>query len=69
MGTPLLLTLVGVRSPSSAIILLYLSVLWRGAQSVTADRDTYCSDDSDKYRGVKIIMYYRILIVVEEVLD
>ena len=51
LGNPLSTIVVG--PSSSAIILLYPAILRSGAQSVTADRNTYYSDDSDKYKGVR----------------
>ena len=36
-----------------AIMLLYLAILYSGAQSVTAERNTRRSDGSDKYKGVR----------------
>ena len=52
MGTPSSLIIAGIGAPSLAIILLYPAILWRGAQSVTADRDIYYSNSSNKYKGV-----------------
>ena len=53
MGTPSF-TIIGMGfSPLLAITLLYLAILGTGAQSVTANRDTWRSDGSDEYKGVQ----------------
>ena len=39
--------IAGIGFSSLAMLLLYLAILRRGAQSVTADRSTRRSDDSD----------------------
>ena len=69
MRTSLLPIITGVGFFSLAIALLYLAILRSGAQSITADRNTWCSNSSDKYKGSKTTVYYKILIVVEEVLN
>ena len=48
-----LLLITGAGFFSSAIMLSYLVVLRKGAQSVTADRDTRHSDGSGTYKGVR----------------
>ena len=52
MGTPLSLIIAGIGVPLLAIILLYPAILRSGAQSVTVDRDTRRSNNSNKYKGV-----------------
>ena len=52
MGTPLLLITAGVETLSSAIILSYLAILWRGAQSVIINRGVRCSNNFNKYKEV-----------------
>ena len=50
MGAPPII--VGLGFFLLAIILLYLAVLQRGAQSVIADRNTCYSNSLDEYKGV-----------------
>ena len=69
MGTLLLFIGVGVGFSSSAITLLYLAVLCSGAQNVIVNRNVRRSDYSNKYKGSMTVVYYKILIVVEGVLD
>ena len=52
MGVSLLFLLLVARLPQSDMALSYPVVLGTGAQSVTADRDTRRSDDTNKYEGV-----------------
>ena len=52
MGVALLFFLLITWPPRSDILLLYLVALGTGAQSITADRDTRCSNSSNKYKGV-----------------
>ena len=53
VGIALLFAAIGVAFFPLVIMLLYLVVLRSGAQSVTADRDTRYSNNSDKYKGVR----------------
>ena len=53
MGVALLFPTSATRLPRSNMLLSYPAVLGTGAQSVTADRDTWRSDDSNKYKEVQ----------------
>ena len=53
VGAPSSAVVIPGYSSSSAIILSYLTILGTGTQSVTADRDTRCSDSSNEYKGVR----------------
>ena len=53
MGATLLFSLLITRPPQLDILLSYLVILGRGAQSVIANRNTWRSNYTDKYEGVR----------------
>ena len=44
--------IIGIGFSLLAIVLSYLVILRNGAQSITADRDTWRSNSSDEYKKV-----------------
>ena len=52
MGIPLLLIIAAAGVLSLIIILLYLAILWEGTQSIIANRNTYYSNGSNKYKEI-----------------